>query len=297
MKHLCRASIITVAALALAACAQDMNDYWASAAGMDAGLDADVDTDSDTDSDSDSDSDTDTGSDTEECTEEDGSIECGDGGDTDTYEWDGSVDAGDGGFCGDPDFEIFLSDIGYVFDNAEAPYRGTATEAEVEITGFSYFLCTHCANAAEYLEELFADAAYSDRSVYYFRNYTFSTDASSIACKNHLAVRAAQLQGKFWEVHDALYDEFPVTDEDVLLDLVEDAGCDMEQFAEDFDAGSTYDFIIDEKAEGQDAGITGTPSIFVNGIKVPYWPALQDVLDCLLGYSVYVPPDAGADGG
>jgi len=292
-----KALILAASAMAFGACIPDMTDFWASVDGMDAGLDADADTDSDTDSDSDSDSDTDTGSDTEECTEEDGSIECGDGGDTDTYEWDGGVDAGDGGFCGDPDYEIFLSDLGHEFDNSQAPYRGTASAAEVEITGFSYFLCVHCANAAALLEELFSDPAYADRVVYYFRHFSFSLDDSSIACKNHMAARAAQLQDKFWEVHDALYDNFPITDEAELLALVEDAGCDMDQFYEDFDAGSTYDFVVDEKAAGQDAGITGTPSIFVNGIKVPYWPALQDVLDCLLGYTVYIPPDAGADAG
>jgi hypothetical protein len=299
VRPLSRAWIIALTPLVVCACATDMTDYWASMAGMDAGLDADTDADTDSDSDSDSDSDTDTGSDTEECTEEDGSIECGDGGDTDTstYEWDGGADGGDGGFCGDPDFEIFISDLGYEFDNVGAPYRGTPSAAEVEITGFSYFLCVHCASAAELLDDLFADPAYSDRAVYYFRHYSFSLDETSIACQNHMATRAGQLQDKFWEIHDALFDNYPVTDEDELLGYVEDAGCDMEQFYEDYDAGSTYDFIVDEKAEGQDAGISSTPSIFVNGIKVPYWPALQDVLDCLLGYTVYVPPDGGTDGG
>jgi hypothetical protein len=290
------ALIACAAVSAVGGCMPDMYDPWAALEGIDAGLDADADADTDADTDSDSDSDTDGDTDTEECTEEDGSIICGDGGDTDTYEWDGSVDGG-GEFCGDPDYEIFLSDIGYDFDNVGAPYRGTETAAEVELTGFSYFLCVHCTNAAEYIDELFSDPAYSERAVYYFRHYSFSLDSSSIACKNHLAARAAQLQDKFWEVHDALFDNYPVVDEADLLALVEDAGCDMEQFYEDYDAGSTYDYVADEKAEGQDAGISGTPSIFVNGIKVPYWPALQDVLDCLLGYTIYVPPDAGTDGG
>jgi hypothetical protein len=30
---------------------------------------------------------------------------------------------------------------------------------------------------------------------------------------------------------------------------------------------------------------------------ISYWPAITDILDCLLGYSVYVPPDGGVDGG
>jgi hypothetical protein len=291
VRRICKPLTVLLAAVAACACMPDMIDYWSAAAGIDAGLDTDTDVDTDTDSDSDSD----TG--TEECTEEDGSIECGDGGDTDTYQWDGSVDGGDGGFCGDPDFEIFLSDIGYDFDNAGAPYLGDPLAAEVEITGFSYFLCVHCANAAALLQELFADPAYSERAVYYFRHYSFSLDETSIACQDHMAARAAQLQEQFWAVHDGLFEEFPVTDEDVLMDIVGDAGLDMGQFDIDFASPEVYDFIVDEKAVGQDAGVTGTPRIFVNGIMVPYWPALPDVLDCLLGYSVYVPPDAGTDGG
>jgi 2-hydroxychromene-2-carboxylate isomerase len=96
---------------------------------------------------------------------------------------------------------------------------------------------------------------------------------------------------------DEIYEDIPITDETKLFDKAEDAGCDMDQFYEDYDSGVVWDRIVDDTNEGLEAVVFGTPFIFVNGVMVYPWSGLQDVLDCLLGYSVYVPPDAGVDGG
>jgi hypothetical protein len=258
-----------VAIAMLAACSPGTTDYW-SDAGMDSG-----DTDTDTDTDTDSDSDTDT----TEC-EEDGSTECGDGGDTDT--WD--PDSGD--FCDSPEFQTFLETDGYVFDNDNAPALGNVIDPDVEITTFSFFYCPHCSTAAEMVIDLLADPDYGDRSGYFFRNYVYDMNPPSIGCTAHRAAWAAHQQGLFWPMHDGIFGsgEASLTEEE-LASIAASVGCDMEQFDLDYVAAATLEALQADKDQGQDAGVSGTPSIFVDGVKIAPWDALPLVLDCLLGYA------------
>ena len=59
----------------------------------------------------------------------------------------------------------------------------------------------------------------------------------------------------------------------------------MAQFDEDFADPATHETVLADKLEAQDAGVSGTPSVFVDGRKVSPWVNLQQVLDCLLGYA------------
>jgi protein-disulfide isomerase len=67
----------------------------------------------------------------------------------------------------------------------------------------------------------------------------------------------------------------------------------MDQFDIDYASAASLDRVLADKAAGIAAGVTGTPSIFVDGRKVSPWSMLPDVLDCLLGYTSSVPPDGG----
>jgi hypothetical protein len=265
----------------LAGCSPEQKDYWADG-GIDAGdtdVDTDADSDTDGDTDTDTDSDTDTDTDTEEC-EEDGSTECGDGGDTDTWTPDAAA------FCESPEFLEFAAATGYPFDNSQAPYQGNIVDPQVVITGFSFFYCPHCGTAGEMVSDLLDDPAYGDYCAYYFRNYVYDLFPPSSGCTAHRAGWAAHQQGLFWGFHDGIFatEEVVLTEEE-LFDLAEDAGCEMTQFAADYDAPETLELLTSDKEQGQDAGVSGTPSIFVDGKKIGPFDALPFVLDCLLGYT------------
>lgn len=266
---------IAAAALVLAAaicCSPAQKDYWADA-GIDGG-DADSDTDSDTDTDADTDSDTDTG----ECDEDGGDV-CGDGGDTDTWDPDAAS------FCDSPEFLEFADAAGYPFDNSQAPHQGNTADPQVVITNFSFFYCPHCGTAGEMIADLLDDPAYGDHCAYYFRNYVYDLFPPSSGCTAHRTAWAAHQQGLFWEVHDALFatEEVVLTEEE-LFDLAADAGCEMDQFAADYEAPETLALLTFDKEQGQDAGVSGTPSLFVDGKRISPWDSLPIVLDCLLGY-------------
>ena len=84
-----------------------------------------------------------------------------------------------------------------------------------------------------------------------------------------LAARAAQAQGKFWEYHDLIYANQSSGNsggynEESLTALAEEAGLDVDRFREDLE-GVRYDDVVQaDFREGQDLGISGTPTFFIN---------------------------------
>jgi protein-disulfide isomerase len=84
-----------------------------------------------------------------------------------------------------------------------------------------------------------------------------------------LAARAAQAQGRFWEYHDLIYENQSSGNsggynEESLTALAEKAGLDVDRFREDL-KGARYDDVVQaDFREGQDLGISGTPTFFIN---------------------------------
>ncbi len=81
-----------------------------------------------------------------------------------------------------------------------------------------------------------------------------------------LAARAAQDQGKFWEYHDLLYqNQSGGFSDERLIELAREAGLDVEKFEEDLASGRFERSVVEDFQEGQQMGITGTPTFVING--------------------------------
>ena len=81
-----------------------------------------------------------------------------------------------------------------------------------------------------------------------------------------LAARAAQDQGKFWEYHDLLYkNQSGGFSDERLIELAREAGLDVEKFEEDLASGRFEGSVVEDFQEGQQKGITGTPTFVING--------------------------------
>ena len=85
-----------------------------------------------------------------------------------------------------------------------------------------------------------------------------------------LAARAAQAQGRFWEYHDLVYANQSSGNsggytEESLTALAEEADLDVGRFEEDL-ASARYESVVQESfREGQNLGISGTPTFVING--------------------------------
>ena len=81
-----------------------------------------------------------------------------------------------------------------------------------------------------------------------------------------VAARAAQEQGKFWEYHDLLYHNQPGGfPREKLVELAREAGLDVERFEADLASGEYEQIVTSDFREGQQRGISGTPTFVING--------------------------------
>jgi protein-disulfide isomerase len=82
----------------------------------------------------------------------------------------------------------------------------------------------------------------------------------------HAAAAAAHAQGKFWELHDRIFEERKVGRED-LIRMARVSGVDVDRFILDMDGGKYTTSIQADRAAGEAAGVVATPTILINGKK------------------------------
>ena len=151
-----------------------------------------------------------------------------------------------------------------------------AEDAKVTLIEFGDFECPAC--SAFYTELKQLEAAYPDDVRVVFRHNPL-TQLHPNAFAAHRAAVAADNQGKFWEMHDLLYQgqnswSAQVSGLDisaaakVFENYAQSLGLDLDKFKTDVESQETFDFIDSHLDAGQQLGVTGTPTIFVNGEQV-----------------------------
>ena len=81
------------------------------------------------------------------------------------------------------------------------------------------------------------------------------------------AAVAAGKQGKFWEMHDVIFENYRTLNEELYVKTATDLGLDVEKFKSDMNSPETAAFIQAEMKEAQKVGVRGTPTFFINGKK------------------------------
>jgi protein-disulfide isomerase len=90
------------------------------------------------------------------------------------------------------------------------------------------------------------------------RNHKFAMPAATAAL-------AAEKQGKFWEFHDLLFKNYNRLNEQKVKEIAQELNLDMEKFEKDLKDPRIRAMINRDLAEGNRAGVRGTPTIFING--------------------------------
>lgn len=142
----------------------------------------------------------------------------------------------------------------------DAPVRGSPM-APVTIVEFSDFECPHCRQASPLLEHLVRENEGRVRVV--FMNYPL--DGHVHAGDAARGAIAAGNQGKFWEMHDLLFENQEALAPEDIEEYAERLGLDLERFRADVQAAATQERIDGNKELGREVGVRGTPTIFVNG--------------------------------
>jgi protein-disulfide isomerase len=88
-----------------------------------------------------------------------------------------------------------------------------------------------------------------------------------MADPSHRAALAAGEQGKFWEFHDKLFKAKKLSNK-LINSIATDLKLDMEKFKKDMASPKIRAMINKDLADAQKAGVTGTPTVFINGRKL-----------------------------
>jgi protein-disulfide isomerase len=81
----------------------------------------------------------------------------------------------------------------------------------------------------------------------------------------HAAAAAAQLQGRFWEMHDLIFANQRDLAPQTFLGYARQLGLDVDRYQRDFVSEQVRKLVADDTAEAGRLGVTGTPAFFING--------------------------------
>lgn len=147
--------------------------------------------------------------------------------------------------------------------------KGNA-ESTVVLAEYSDFQCPACAGFGPTLKELMDKHGDKIRFEYHhFPLIQIHQNAATAA----QAAEAAGVQGKFWEMHDMLFERqsawsSSISARGMFISYAEELGLDTEQFERHLNATIIRDQVRAELRDAQSLGLTGTPSFFLNGEKM-----------------------------
>lgn len=157
------------------------------------------------------------------------------------------------------------------------PAAGPA-DAPVTIVEFSDFQCPYCSRVVPTLKRV--QEQYGDQVRLVFKQYPLPNHPH--AQKAGEASLCAHDQGKFWELHDAMFEDQQNLGPEALVAKAERLGLDVASFRECLQSGRYADAVQEDLREGARAGVSGTPAMFVNGRlvsgAVPY-EQISQVID------------------
>jgi NhaA family Na+:H+ antiporter len=142
--------------------------------------------------------------------------------------------------------------------------RGVMTGDAVVVVGYQDFLCPYCRRLRQVFRRL--RAALGDRLVYVYR-YFPNERANPGAELAAQAAEAAARQGRFAEMHDAIFDRQLPIGRPELLEMARAIGLDLERFERDLASDVTRARVGQDFADGRKNGVTGTPTLFVDGVR------------------------------
>jgi protein-disulfide isomerase len=105
--------------------------------------------------------------------------------------------------------------------------------------------------------------AYPEKVKVVFKH--FPLKSHKFAVKAAMAALAAGRQGKFWEFHDRLFENYNKLNDDVIQQIATDLGLNMEAFEKELKNSENLGRIRRDLQDGGKAGVKGTPAVFVNG--------------------------------
>ncbi len=151
----------------------------------------------------------------------------------------------------------------------DSPIKGPP-DAPITVIEFADFECPACRAAAPALDAVIEE---TDDVRLVFKNFPLNIHPH--AEKAARAAVAAGRQGKFWEMHHALFSMDPPLTPERLKQVAQKLSLDMEKFDEDLRSESVADAVAADRKLGERVDLSATPTIFINGRRFDYQSDLK----------------------
>lgn len=143
----------------------------------------------------------------------------------------------------------------------------TLGTGKVQVVEFGDYQCPACGQAYPITKQILSE--YGDKITFVFRNFPLP-QLHPNAEAGAEAAEAANAQGKFWEMHDMLYENqdswSDVSDPtDIFVSYASTLGLDTAKFKKDITSKAYDKYIQSDVSDGYSLGITGTPTFYING--------------------------------
>lgn len=150
----------------------------------------------------------------------------------------------------------------------DSPKIGSPSAA-VTLVNFGDFQCPACGAYYPVVKKL--TQTYKDSLVLVFRHFPLPSHANAMPAAR--AVEAAGKQGKFWEMHDKVYEtqkdwSTEKNAPEIFAGYAKELGLDVEKFSKDMGSSEVKKRIDNDVADANALGINATPTFFVNGEKI-----------------------------
>jgi protein-disulfide isomerase len=141
--------------------------------------------------------------------------------------------------------------------------RGDAS-ARITLIEYADFECPYCARAHQSLTALLPKYGKDVRLVYrHMPLNDMHPDAQTAA----EAAEAAGADGKFWEMHDALFDGQGDLSDEAIIAMAAQISFDKDKLQDAIDSGTYAERVARDAASGRQAGAHRTPTFFINGVQ------------------------------
>jgi len=157
-----------------------------------------------------------------------------------------------------------MSDVGLTPPVSERDHIAGPDDAPVTLVEYGDYECPYCGMAHPVVKRAQRELGKQLRFV--FRNFPLA-EAHPHAQIAAQAAEAAGAQGRFWEMHDMIFEHQDALEVKDLLGYAASLGLDAEQIARDLEAGTYVKRVKEDFRSGVKSGVNGTPTFFVNGAR------------------------------
>jgi len=151
-------------------------------------------------------------------------------------------------------------------------------DAPIVLLEYGDYECPYCGEAYPMVKAI--QKRLKVRLCFAFRNFPL-VNSHPHAQRAAEAAEAAGAQGRFWEMHDLLYENQDALEDTDLAKYASMIGIDAERFMSDVLAGTYTDRVRQDFRSGARLDVNGTPSFFINGVRYDGSPEFEDLLAAL----------------